>query len=182
MTLHISAGPSAGWENDKKIGKNVCYDLETCTSSSRSTLTKPKFTAIGMVEVVTVYCTFSTFDRPFRISVVISLLSIITCEIFCLTQFAQLSKDLKSSSIVETQVNPVLPDFQGIFVCLKFLSLVLLKSQSLSLNVNVMLIAQASIVIQPTSSTMSKSRVGSGRTATQEADQQTGILFPWCFF
>ena len=92
-----------------------------------------------MVEVVTVYCTFSTFDRPFRISVVISLLSIITCEIFCLTQFAQLSKDLKSSSIVETQMNPVLPDFQGIFVGLKFLSLVLLKSQSLSLNVNVML-------------------------------------------
>ena len=56
----------------KKIGKNVCRDLETCTSSSRSTLTKPKFTAIGMVEVVTVYCTFSTFDRPFRISMVIS--------------------------------------------------------------------------------------------------------------
>ena len=70
---------------------------------------------------------------------VIFLLSIITCEIFCLTQFAQLSKDLKSSSIVETQMNPVLPDFQGIFVGLKFLSLVLLKSQSLSLNVNVML-------------------------------------------
>ena len=56
----------------KKIGKNVCRDLETCTSRSRSTLTKPKFTAIGMVEVVTVYCTFSTFDRPFRISMVIS--------------------------------------------------------------------------------------------------------------
>jgi len=47
--------------------------------------------------------------------------------------------DLKSSRIVETQMNPVLPDFQGIFVGLKFLSLVLLKSQSLSLNVNVML-------------------------------------------
>ena len=124
----------------KKIGKNVCRDLETCTSSSRSTLTKPKFTAIGMVEVVTVYCTFSTFDRPFRISVVISLLSIITCEIFCLTQFAQQSKDLKSSSIIcRNPGESSFQDFQGIFVCLKFLSLVLLESQSLSLNVNVML-------------------------------------------
>merc|ERR1719195_2298593 len=96
----------------KKIGKNVCRDLETGTSSSRSTLTKPKFTAIGMVGVVTVYCTFSTFDHPFA-SAWLFLLSVITCEIFCLTQFAQLSKDLKSSSIVETQMNPVLPDFQG---------------------------------------------------------------------
>ena len=37
---------------------------------------------------------------------------------------------------------------------------------------------QASLVDQPTSSTTSKSRVGSGRTATQEADQQAEVLFP----
>ena len=39
---------------------------------------------------------------------------------------------------------------------------------------------QASQEIQPTSSTMSKSRVGSGLTATQEADQQVSVPLMFC--
>ena len=110
--LHASKAQACiAIEMTKKIGKNVCRDLETCTSSSRSTLTKPKFTAIGMVEVVTVYCTFSTFDRPFRISMVISPFCNNLWNILS-DSFAQLSKDLKSSSIVETQVNLVFKIFR----------------------------------------------------------------------
>jgi len=148
----------------KKIGKNVCRDLETCTSSSRSTLTKPKFTAIGMVEVVTVYCTFSTFDRPFRISMVISLFSIITCEIFCLTQFAQLSKDLKSSRYPGESSSSRFPGNLCVFESLITGSPQITVTFS-ECECNAHIHRQASLEIQPTSSTTSMSRVGSGRTA-----------------
>ena len=160
----------------KKIGKNVCRDLETCTSRSRSTLTKPKFTAIGMVEVVTVYCTFSTFDRPFRISVVISLLSIITCEIFCLTQFAQLSKDLKSSrNPGESSSSRFAGNLCGFEILITGSPQITVTFSECECNGQIH--RQASLEIQPTSS---KSRVGSGLTATQEADQQVSVPLMFC--